>query len=92
MVYQFVRSFSQFVGLDTKDQLTILINVTDYKGPDGAAVNVPQTPGYCAGVISGLDPGTGAATTNFYTTYCANKPSKACMVRCIQFRKVKHTN
>ncbi|KAK4055104.1 hypothetical protein OIV83_000384 [Microbotryomycetes sp. JL201] len=51
-----------------------------YKGTDQAQVlNNPQTPGYCSQAIMGVNPGTGATITNFYTTYCENKPDKACM-------------
>ncbi|KAK4057668.1 hypothetical protein OIO90_001316 [Microbotryomycetes sp. JL221] len=51
-----------------------------YKGTDQAQVlNNPQAPGYCSQAIMGVNPGTGATITNFYTTYCENKPDKACM-------------
>jgi hypothetical protein len=44
-------------------------------------MNSIQPNNYCSDVITGTDPGTGNAITEWYQTYCANKPSKACMVR-----------
>ncbi|GAA5861372.1 hypothetical protein JCM3774_000227 [Rhodotorula dairenensis] len=50
-----------------------------YKGIPSDTQNTIQPSGYCSDVIMGTDPGTGSAITNWYTTYCQNKPDKACM-------------
>jgi len=51
-----------------------------YKGPDTTSnINVVQPDGYCGQVIDGLNPNDGQAITPFYSTYCEQKPDKACM-------------
>ncbi|GAA5836199.1 hypothetical protein JCM11251_007392 [Rhodosporidiobolus azoricus] len=50
-----------------------------YKGIPSDVRNNEQAPGYCAQVISGTNPADNANITNFYDTYCAQKPDKACM-------------
>ncbi|POY71229.1 hypothetical protein BMF94_5541 [Rhodotorula taiwanensis] len=50
-----------------------------YKGIPSDTANSQQPNNYCSDVIMGTDPSSGAAITNWYTTYCQNKPSKACM-------------
>ncbi|GAA5955194.1 hypothetical protein JCM8115_001879 [Rhodotorula mucilaginosa] len=50
-----------------------------YKGIPSDTMNSIQPNNYCSDVITGTDPGTGNAITEWYQTYCANKPSKACM-------------
>lgn len=53
----------------------------DYKGSQSDTTNTAQVAGYCGAAINGLDPGTGEPlTANWYATYCAAKPEKACMV------------
>lgn len=58
-----------------------LLPIADYKGIPSDTQNTVQPNNYCSDVITGTDPGTGNAITEWYQTYCANKPSKACMVR-----------
>ncbi|GAA94870.1 glycoside hydrolase family 26 protein [Mixia osmundae IAM 14324] len=53
-----------------------------YKGPNGGmSYNQAQPGGFVASLLAGSDPTTGADSGyNFYQTYCANKPNKACML------------
>ncbi|KAM0755405.1 glycoside hydrolase [Meredithblackwellia eburnea MCA 4105] len=52
-----------------------------YKGPSYSDItNVVQTPGYCALAINGTNPADNSVITNWYNTYCALKPEKACML------------
>ncbi|GAA6010200.1 hypothetical protein JCM10207_005663 [Rhodosporidiobolus poonsookiae] len=50
-----------------------------YKGIPSDTQNTVQPDGYCANVINGVNPADGAAITPWYTTYCQDKPDKACM-------------
>lgn len=43
--------------------------------------NVAQPAGFCSDILSGINSQTGRTTTvNWYDTYCAQKPSKACLI------------
>lgn len=53
----------------------------DYKGPSYSdVINLVQPAGYCGLAINGTDPDSMAPMpANWYQTYCAQKPTKACM-------------
>ncbi|KAK4699021.1 hypothetical protein P7C70_g7244, partial [Phenoliferia sp. Uapishka_3] len=51
-----------------------------YKGSENSdIINAAQNSGYCSQAINGTNPATGDAISNWYQTYCAEKPTKACM-------------
>ncbi|GAA5975084.1 hypothetical protein JCM11641_000025 [Rhodosporidiobolus odoratus] len=50
-----------------------------YKGVPSDTQNTIQPAGYCARIMNGTDPADGSTITNWYQTYCAEKPDKACM-------------
>ncbi|SCZ90202.1 BZ3500_MvSof-1268-A1-R1_Chr1-3g01836 [Microbotryum saponariae] len=65
-----------------------------YKGQDAAQQeNEVQNPGYCHNVIMGLNPQTRTTITPWYTNYCINKPTKACMfAECGAAYHTNHTD
>lgn len=53
-----------------------------YKGPDFQNINQAQQAGFVYDVLHGYDPyqpSSGQVTPDYYATYCADKPTKACM-------------
>ncbi|KAL7005345.1 hypothetical protein EMMF5_005042 [Cystobasidiomycetes sp. EMM_F5] len=52
-----------------------------YKGPDFANINQNQVRGYFYDVIHGISPyASQGNTVDWYQTYCAQKPTKACVI------------
>ncbi|BGP36250.1 hypothetical protein JCM10449v2_000148 [Rhodotorula kratochvilovae] len=50
-----------------------------YKGIPSDYQNTIQPSGYCASIITGIDPADNSSITPWYEPYCAQKPDKACM-------------
>ena len=52
-----------------------------YKGPNFVNSNTNQPNGYFYNVMHGIGPyGSSGNTVDWYQTYCANKPTKACVI------------